>query len=166
MLRILLHSLANPSVNALLCLARLAINNPLDVFIFSCPCFIIIQMVLFITTVFIAELIIAGALLNFIIKADRQVLAANQAIVDFRPTLETGLREAYNIVRNLKQTLHYIFCLIERKKKQYIFKIVSAVCLYCVLFFWKGKYRKIAAFLQLAMLLNGFVEKFAACKKT
>jgi len=122
-------------------------------------------MVLFITTIFIAELIVASWLLNHIIAADRKVCAANQAVIDFIPTLETGLRETYNIVRNLKQTMHYIFCLIERKKKEYIFKIVSTICLYSVLFFWKGKYRKIAAFLQLAIILNNFAEKFGACKK-
>jgi hypothetical protein len=123
-------------------------------------------MILFIIIVFIAELIVAGALLNLIIKTDRRVLAANQAVIDFRPAFEVGLRETYNVVRNLKQMLHYLFCLVEKKKKQYIFKLVSTVCLYVFPFFWKGRYKKLAAFLQFAVLISDIARKFGACKKS
>ena len=123
-------------------------------------------MILFFATIFIAELIIAGTLLSFIIKADRKVCAANEAVIAFKPMFETGLREAYNIVRNLKQTLHYIICLIERKKKEYILNIVSFICLETILFFWRGKYKKVASFLQLVILFDKLAGKIAACKKT
>jgi hypothetical protein len=111
-----------------------------------------------IAIVFIAELIICAALVGFIVRADRRVCALNNALVTAMPGIETALREAYNTVHNLKYTLHSLICLIRKKRRQYAIKVFKTFVLYFILIFCKGKYKRAAAFFQLAILAFDYID--------
>ncbi|MDR1168318.1 MAG: hypothetical protein LBK53_05445 [Heliobacteriaceae bacterium] len=120
-------------------------------------------MYLFIAAIFTAELIIAGALISFIVKADRKICTLNNQVTAFIPAFEDGLRKFYNIVHNLKGTLCSLFCLLQKKKNMYRFKLIKILVWYVILIFCKGKYKRAAVFFHLLVTAREFLDKFIKC---
>jgi len=123
-------------------------------------------MYLFIATIFIAQLIIAGTVLVFIIKADKKVCLINDEVIKFMPSLEINLREAYDIVRNLKKTLYSILCIIGRKKQIFKLKLIKTFILYAILICCKGKFKRSASVFNMLVLIKEYIDKipFNSCK--
>ena len=116
-------------------------------------------MIIFITIVFIAELIIAGAIVGLIVKIDRRVNCINNQLTSAMPLIESGLCTLHNGILNLKKTLYNILCIIEKKKKTYTLKIVKTALLYLILVFCKNKYKKAAGIFQLVLLVSEYMDK-------
>jgi|GEM_PF-1222838 len=123
-------------------------------------------MYLFIATIFIAQLIIAGAVSAFIIKADKKVCIINDKVVKFMPALEVNLREAYDVVRNLKKTLYTILCIVDRKKQLFKLKLIKTFILYAVLICCKGRFKRAASVFNMLVLIKEYTDKmpFNSCK--
>ncbi len=83
-------------------------------------------MTLFIATIFIAELIIAFALISLILKADAKVLALNSQIIEFTPCLEEifcNFRAA--LQRN--RTVITVFCRALKYRRR--FNLIKSIIL-------------------------------------
>jgi hypothetical protein len=84
-------------------------------------------------------------------------------VVEFTPRLEAGLHGFREFVHNLKSTLHSLFCLIERQRKSYLFRLVKTLMLTFTMVFYKGRYKKIAALFNFFTLAGGYINKFIKC---
>lgn len=113
-------------------------------------------MYLFIATIFIAELIIALALVLVIVSADKKVCELNNKLTSFRPILEDGLKTLKEVVSNLQDSIETFFGFIRKKRQQFTMKIIIAIVMYGSLFFFKGKYKKAASIFQLIVLVKDY----------
>lgn len=118
-------------------------------------------MYLFIATIFIAELIIAGSLIIFLIKLDRKVREMNNRVIIFKPILKGHLKVFKKAVYNLQNTFESFFTFIKKKRQQFITKIIIAVVMYASLIFFRGKFKKTATVFQTLVLLKDYWDELA-----
>ncbi len=117
-------------------------------------------MYLFIATIFIAELIIAGSLIIFIVKTDRKVRELNNRVIVFKPVLEGYLKAFKKAVYNLQNTFEAFFTFIKKKRQQFLTKVIIAVVMYASLIFFRGRFKKAAAVFQTLVLLKDYWDEF------
>ncbi len=96
-------------------------------------------MYLFIAIIFIAELIIACTIINFIVKADRQVRRYNACIEAFNPLAETCLQYTRCLVSVFNESFQNFIVLVKKKQEQLIYKTVIIIAIYSILFLFKIK---------------------------
>ena len=104
-------------------------------------------MYLFIAIIFIAELIIACTVINFIVKADRKVRRYNACVETFNPLAQTCLQ--------------YSRCLISTFNRSFEFKTIVIIAIYSMLFLFKIKADKASKFYKLAGVIRDIVTDFA-----
>lgn len=117
-------------------------------------------MYFFITIIFIAELIIAGALIFFIVKADNAVLNLNNQVQSFKPLLYKTLGELKGIVANFVSGVQNSCKFVKKKRRQYLSKVVMAMVTYAVLFFFKGRFKKAAVLFQSLVFLKDMWDEY------
>lgn len=117
-------------------------------------------MYLFIATIFIAELIIAGSLIMFIVKTDRKVRELNNRVIIFKPVLKSYLKTFKKVVFNLQNTFLSFFSFLRKKRQQFITKVIIAVVMYASLIFFRGRFKKAAAVFQTLVLLKDYWDEF------
>lgn len=113
-------------------------------------------MYLFIATIFIAELIIAGSLIIFLIKLDRKVREMNNRVIIFKPVLKGYLKALKKAVYNFQNTFESFFKFLKKKRQQFITKVIIAIVMYASLIFLRGKFKKTAAVFQTLVLLKDY----------
>ena len=74
-------------------------------------------MYLFIAIIFIAELIIACTLINFIVKADKKVCRYNACIEAFNPLAQTCLQYSRCLVSTFNRSFDSFFVFIKKKQE-------------------------------------------------
>ena len=75
-------------------------------------------MYLFIAIIFIAELIIACTIINYIIKADKAVCRYNECIKVFNPLVQTCLQYARCLVTTFNSSFESFIDFVRKKQEQ------------------------------------------------
>lgn len=113
-------------------------------------------MYLFIATIFIAEIIIAVTLINYIVKADKFVQKCSIQVMQTRPCFEKMLKDLGLCVSNFGEYYNYMVNLIKKKQRQFQITLIKNIAMYLSLFLLKGRYKRVAAFLQFAVLFYDY----------
>lgn len=116
-------------------------------------------MFLLISIVFIAELIIAAAVILLINKADKAVLKYTDEAMKKRVELEKILKELKYCVTGFGDFYNCLLNSVKRKRRQFQLNLLKNAAMYLSLFLLKGKYKKAAAFLQFAVLFHDYLLK-------
>ncbi len=119
-------------------------------------------MFLFIATIFIAELIIAGTLIVNILKADKAVKALNSELVGQKPQIKailSGIREG---IHEVKEKQSYFFDLIKKKREQYLINSLKLILTYLLLHFIKSRYKKASAICNGILLIKDVWDSVSA----
>lgn len=96
-----------------------------------------------ITIVFVAELIIASAIILNIYKLDTKVLAFSVAVEKYRLNVKNDLRYFRFIMRVTRNRMKKIKIAVKHKQEEYTLKVLKTMLIYISLFTLKGKYKKV-----------------------
>ncbi|HIT92155.1 MAG TPA: hypothetical protein IAD11_04465 [Candidatus Stercorousia faecigallinarum] len=118
-------------------------------------------MYLFIAIIFIAELIIACTVINFIVKADRKVRRYNACVETFNPLAQTCLQYSRCLVSTFNRSFENFFVFIKKKQEQIVFKTIVIIAIYSILFLFKIKADKASKFYKLAGVIRDIVTDLA-----
>lgn len=118
-------------------------------------------MYLFIAIIFIAELIIACTVINFIVKADRKVRRYNACVETFNPLPQTCLQYSRCLISTFNRSFENFFVFIKKKQEQIVFKTIVIIAIYSMLFLFKIKADKASKFYKLAGVIRDIVTDFA-----
>lgn len=113
-------------------------------------------MYLFITIIFTAELIVAGTLINGIIRADRSVCALNQKIITSKPEIKRILKQTSECVSCMQESVNSLITFVKRKHQQVINRAIKTVLIYFILLTMKSRYKKLATICQYAVLAKDY----------
>ncbi len=105
-------------------------------------------MFLFITTIFIAELIIVSTLIFYIIKADKAVIRLSKQVSEYRPQIQEVLDSIKTAVIEINDKKDLVYEYLRKKRDQWIFKTLQTVLIYFLLFLFRGKCKKAAKICQ------------------
>ncbi|MDD3436460.1 MAG: hypothetical protein PHC64_04830 [Candidatus Gastranaerophilales bacterium] len=97
---------------------------------------------IFFATFFLAELVIASAVILNIYRFNRQVNNWNRIVLASQNNLKTGLADfRLSLVRFNKDFL-IIKQFIEQKRQEYLLRILKTGIVYSCIIFLKGRYKK------------------------
>lgn len=114
---------------------------------------------LFFATIFIAELIVALALINKIYKFNKSVNAFNDSICANKDKLRSYFIDLRLISEDFCKEIIRIKSLLSKKRHEYMFSFIKTVIVYCGIFLLRGKYKKAILAYQLATeIYEGFIE--------
>ena len=114
---------------------------------------------IFFITFFIAELIIAFAVILKLYKLDRCVVALNEAVLHYQPKIRFGLIELREIIITFRKNINLCIGLIKRKRQEYVFTALKTSLIYLSIFLLKGKYKKtVFAYQLLSEIYEGIKE--------
>ena len=116
-------------------------------------------MYLLIATIFIAEIIIAFTVISHIVKADKAVKQYNSAILDSREGFKKISEDVSFCVKSFGDYYDCIINSMKKKQLQFRINLIKNVCMYLSLFLLKGKYKRVASFLQFAVLFHEYWQK-------
>jgi len=96
-------------------------------------------MYIFITIIFIAELIIAFQLIMLIIKVDKRICDINDCVKEFNPLVETCMEYVrclrLSFGEKIKKTVEFV----NKQRQKIIVKTTITICIYVLLFMFKIK---------------------------
>lgn len=118
-------------------------------------------MYIFITIIFIAELIIALTVIGWIVKADKKVRYYNDCVDAFNPLAETVLQYARCKVSEFNKSFGCVFEFIKKKKEQVIFKTIFMVSIYLILILFKLKMKKASKIYKLIAVMRDLTLELA-----
>ena len=118
-------------------------------------------MYIFIAIVFIAELIIACTLINFIVKIDRQVRCYNCCVSALNPLLETGMKYVRALISNFKNSFENLIVFVNKKQEQILYKTIAIVAIYSMLLLFKIKRVNVSKIYKLADTIQDIVLELA-----
>jgi len=114
---------------------------------------------IFFATFFIAELIIAIAVIVKIRQLDKCVNSLNHLISINQPKLRTVLKDFKWAVVEFINDFKKIRVLIQQKKEEYLLRILKTSLIYGCIFLMKGKYKKsIMAYQFISEIYSGLSE--------
>lgn len=116
-------------------------------------------MYLFIAIIFIAELIITITLITYIVKADKAVKKYNTAVMNSRGNFEKIIKDFNFCVTSFGEYYNGMIRSVKKKQRQFQINLLKNVAMYLSLFLLKGKYKRVAAFLQFAVLFHDYWQK-------
>lgn len=109
-------------------------------------------MYVFIATIFIAELIIAGAVVFLILNLDKKVIAiTEQARITGKELLDTT-KEVREILISTQNVINNAIKYIVKKKNEFRQKLINLALIYAILIVFKLKFKRAAEVLQYALL--------------
>jgi hypothetical protein len=114
---------------------------------------------LFFATFFIAELIIALAVITKIRQFDKCVNSLNALVSDNKHKIRDGLKDFKWLLVDCVNSFNKMKSHIQRKKEEYLFSAMKTSLIYASIFLLKGKYKKsIIAYQFLSEVYSGFKE--------
>jgi len=114
-------------------------------------------MHIFITIILIAELIIAGALVAGICILDKKVNRLSENVSAIRPKLAEGMATARTVSEKLLKTVKDASEIVRIQSERYIMVVFKNVLIFLLLFFARGKSKKIISAVELAMSFGQFL---------
>lgn len=118
-------------------------------------------MYLFIAIIFIAELIIAGTIIKWIVKADKHACRYNACVEAFNPLAETCLQYIRCLVSSFNNSFEGFISFVKKKQEQIIFKTILIIAIYSLLFLFKIKADKASKVYRLVGAIRDIVSEFA-----
>lgn len=114
---------------------------------------------LFFATFFIAELIIALAIINKLHKTDKCVIALNETVCANKEKIRSSFEDIRILIETFNKQFTIFKELIKQKRHEYLYAILKTVVVYCGIFLLKGKYKKAVLAYQLATeIYESFIE--------
>ncbi|MBE7710137.1 MAG: hypothetical protein E7Z93_06800 [Cyanobacteria bacterium SIG32] len=113
-------------------------------------------MYLFIAIILIAELIIATNIICLIKRADKAVLALDEKLCLSRPEICSSLKAFKEGVEKFVLGVHAIVEFSKRQRQKYLITIAQNVLIYLLLYMLRGKKKKYAPALRMAMALKDY----------
>ena len=113
-------------------------------------------MYLFIATIFIAELIIAGFILSLILKADKNVKKYILMVSDKDKGLIPTIKELRKVVKLANNTICNSLTFVVKKRKEFLNKLMHLGLIYLCIVLFKTKFKRTATLLQYALLVKDF----------
>lgn len=117
-------------------------------------------MYLFIAIIFIAELIIAVTVINFIVKINNRVNKLNSCVEVFNPLAEVCLQYVRCILTgfrtNFDKLIEYVAC----KKKQIFNKFLIVIAIYILLSIFRSKSKKYSHAYRIAGVIQDIAGNF------
>ena len=117
-------------------------------------------MYLFIAIIFIAELIIAVTVINFITKLDRKVNDLNCCVEAFNPLAEICLQYGRCLATSLRLNFDKFINFVCHKKKQIFNKLLIVIAIYVVLFLFRSKSKKYSNAYRIAGVIQDIAGNF------
>lgn len=114
---------------------------------------------IFFATFFIAELIIALAVISKIYQLDRSVNKWNTLVLSNQNMIRVGLSDLRSFLEDFATDMLSLKQLIAQKRQEYAFKFLKTSVTYFVIFMLRGKYKKaILSFQLVKEIYEGLVE--------
>ena len=113
-------------------------------------------MYLFIATIFIAELIIAAALISLFVNCDKQALKYSAQIVSANTAIKSTIVEVREILISAQNIMDRAVDYIHNKKKEFRSKLINLALIYVILILFKTKYKRAATIFQYLLLAKDF----------
>lgn len=114
---------------------------------------------IFFATFFIAELIIATAVISKIYKLDKCVNNWNNIILANQDNIRIGLVDIRLWLEEFSQKILELKDFIKRKREEYFIKTLKTSLIYSSFFLLRGKYQKtILAYQVIKEIYEGFIE--------
>lgn len=117
-------------------------------------------MYLFIAIIFIAEIIIAVTVINFITKLDRRVVDLNCCVEAFNPLAEVCLQYTRCLATAFSSNFDKFIDFIGHKKKQIFNKILIIIGIYLLLFLFRLKSKRYSRAYHLAGVIQDIAGNF------
>lgn len=105
---------------------------------------------IFFITFFIAESIIALALILKIHKCDKLVNSLNKSVLESQGKIISGFELVRAVIKEFSTALNKAIETFRQKKQEYLFKIAKTSLIYVSIFMLKGKYKKSVLAYQVA----------------
>ncbi len=96
-------------------------------------------MYIFISTIFIAELIIALSIINFIIKADKKICDINDCVTEFNPLAKTCMQYVRCVSDSFCASIKTGIDFVKKYQKKVIGKTILTALIYSMLVLFKIK---------------------------
>lgn len=114
---------------------------------------------LFFATFFIAELIIALAIINKLHKTDKCIIALNETVCANKEEIRSAFEDIRMMVGAFNEHFKRFKELIKQKRHEYLYTILKTIVAYSGIFLLKGKYKKAVLAYQLATeIYESFIE--------
>lgn len=114
---------------------------------------------LFFATFFIAELIIALAVINKLHKADKCVMKFNESVCENKVKIRSYFVDIRILLDTFNKEFERFKGFIKKKRHEYLYTILKTIVAYCGIFLLKGKYKKAILAYQLATeIYESFIE--------
>ena len=111
-------------------------------------------MYFFIAIIFIAELIIAGAIVCSICKLDRKVTALSDKVAETKPKIQSALESLHKNISETVTAVKDICIFIEKQRARYIVKFIQNILAILLMFMLRGKSKKYLSAIELAISLG------------
>lgn len=111
-------------------------------------------MYVFIAIIFIAELIIAGAVIGWIVRTDKKV---NIFVENIKSTMTDSvnlIKDFRSLLENIQGIMEKTVGFVSRKKREFKQKILNLILIYLVLVVFKVRFKKAASILQYLFIIN------------
>lgn len=116
-------------------------------------------MFLYIAIVFIAELIVAGTLIFYIIKFDRKVQELNNAVIEQIPVVKSLMKDVSVYVNKAAKGVAHGIGFIKKKRCEFPIKALQHIITFAIFVLGRGKYKKAAAILELISAIALYARK-------
>ncbi len=113
-------------------------------------------MYVFIATIFIAELIIAGFIIYMTLKLRKKINNFNEQVLKNQKITIATVKEFHEILRTAQNIMNKTVDFVSKKKKELRSKLLNLAIIYALLIFFKVKFKRAASILQYALLLRDF----------
>ena len=117
-------------------------------------------MYLFIAIIFIAELIIAFTIINYIVKADKAVCRYNECVKVLNPLVLTCMQYTRCLVFTFNKSFMNFLVFVKKKQEQVIFKTIVIIAIYSFLFLFKIKSDKASKIYRLVGAIRDIAADF------
>ena len=116
-------------------------------------------MYVFIATIFIAELIIAGFILSIILKLDKKVNQFCYSVSNTGDIIIKTVKKCHSILVNIQNIIGNSMMFLIKKKHAFRNKLINLGIIFLILAVFKIKFKRAAAFLQVMLLLSEYWNK-------
>lgn len=118
-----------------------------------------IMIKIFFATFFLAELIIAFAVIIKIYQFDREVISLNKQVLNYQVLIKPLLADFRVFLTELIESVIEIRAAIIKKKQEYLSRVLETSVMYGGIFLLKGKYKKtVFAYQMMKEIYEGIQE--------
>lgn len=114
-------------------------------------------MYLFIAIIFIAELIIAGAIILLVLNFDKKVILLNETVEFINPKAEEFLALLGVAIGNFRDKVKEVAQKVNIQRETYWIKILQSVLAFLLIFMLKKRKKKYASAIRLGLALKDFL---------